>query len=117
VSHCPLCSPIQEAVEKERAALELLLDSLFLGGYSQFPPGPGEGVREEDWAEMSCRRDEFERARTRRIRADNRFFDACPRCHFDLRQARRELDLSRDEVPGLKHEVRHDPPRMRATGS
>src|SRR5579872_2502499 len=115
-SDCPLCSPIQTAVAREREALELYLDALDQVGYRQLPPGEGEGVGEDEWAEMACRRDEFERARARRVRADNRFFDECPRCHFDLRQARRELGLLREELPGVREPLPAPAP-LRATGS
>lgn len=113
---CPLCSNIQEAVAAEREAAERLIEAADEVGFRVLPPDEGSGVREDDWMEYACRRDEYERARTRRVRSDNRFFDACPRCHFDLRAARRELEFRRNELPWYRHDVAVESP-VRATGS
>jgi hypothetical protein len=110
---CPLCASIQEAVEGERRAAELLLEAADEVGFRVFPEGDGA---DGDWLEYACRRDEYERARTRRVRTDNRFFDCCPRCHFDLKAARRELEFRRNELPWYRH-IMMPEPRVRATGS
>ncbi len=115
-SVCPLCSTIQQTIEGERAAAERLLEAAEQVGWRGLPPVEGDGLREEDWLEYACRRDEHEQARAQRVRADNRFFDACPRCHFDLRAARRALAVLASELPGHGVFVEAERP-VRATGS
>ncbi len=112
---CPLCASIQEAVEAERRAAELLVEAADEVGFRVLPD-ENDRAEEGDWLEYACRRDEYERARTRRVRTDNRFFDCCPRCHFDLKAARRELEFRRSELPWYRHIIMPEP-RVRATGS
>jgi hypothetical protein len=118
---CSLCSIIQAAVAVELAAFDRLHESADIVGFRQLPPVEGEGVSEDDWMEFAVRRDEYERARTKRLRADNRFFDECPRCHFELSSARRSLEERRAELPwfgpAAQRETVRFQPGMRATGS
>ncbi|MEZ0228450.1 MAG: hypothetical protein ACAI25_07475 [Planctomycetota bacterium] len=118
---CTLCSSIQAAMTAERTALALLHDQAEATGFRWLPPAEGEGVSMDAWMEFACRRDEYDRARSRRLRADNRFFEECPRCHFDLAAARRELETRRAELPWFGAEARAATVRfshqVRATGS
>src|SRR5436190_21129206 len=79
---CPLCSSIQDAVSAEGVAVERLFASADAVQFQQLPPVAGDGVDEDEWMEFACRRDEYDRKRSRRLRADNRFFDECPRGPF-----------------------------------
>lgn len=120
VEGCPLCSNIQAAVGAERLAVERLHESADAVGFRVLPPIEGEGVSEDEWMEYACRRDEYERVRVKRLRSDNRFFDSCPRCHFDLQSARRDLEQWRGELPFYRGEKRFEStraPSVRATGS
>jgi hypothetical protein len=107
-SDCSLCSSIQDALTAERTALALLHDQADATGFRWLPPAEGDGVNMDEWMEFACRRDEYDRARTRRIRADNRFFDQCPSCRFDLDGARRQLETARCELPWFGAEARRD---------
>ncbi len=111
-SDCSLCSAIQTTVSAERSALERLQDAAEVVGYRWNPPVEGEGVAMNDWMEFAVRRDEYDRARSRRLRADNRFFDECPRCHFDLTSARRSLEEQRCELPWFGADARRETVRF-----
>jgi len=119
IDDCPLCASIQSAVVAERLAVEGVVEAGEPIGYRLLAPGPDEGISEDAVAELSVRRDEYDRARSRRLRVDNRFFAVCPRCGFDLQSARRELESWRRELPWCRSTEASavESARLRATGS